>query len=649
MLITISFYDAVIILYFEKAILNCSWCPVLESVKCEEPAKSEPPSRGNFGILEILVGDGKTGISIYTIGGGKTNDIDMSTGLVFALEQAIREHSGSAKDVFFGGINASGGISWCVKKFEVAGEPREFYIGAALIPGASYSLDIDTLEQKNKGKREFFVFLKDFLLPSIVKHLNNCIEKKREAGEEANLDAFLATGVSAFKRGEVNQLVKSSEELGDTWKVFSEACTKASKEQGLILRALYVDKKGFVDSRRICSEMISEYLEELYSAQNIKLDGAEWRIQRTLGPLKTGPDKSYDSWIKHIIFTGAEGLFTVNPSCPLLLADTRSYFNMWENVLKEKLREWGTRRKDFLIKMRYGANFLDSVGSKFGSVSREEVSEREEEILEFLSLSMMDKISEEFPLTALTYDFKKKSVIKNEMLEVIKEVIPVVEREVIAELFEKVKEEVFDTEKFTKEVFSRKKTETIRKKIDDWTNKLYRSLQEALYKRNIVFSLFPEPLEQFKAKIADFINEKAIVCLKDDIASAILLALKLLGQEIKDPEALVYLDFVRELVKGFVGKELNAIYPTLGYLLKEAQVLDKLDDAFKIIMKDTGYEDVKILENVSTEIKRVSERETAVNSSVEKALEAKSIIQEAIRKMLARGEGLGGILLGDEA
>ncbi|MEM2984103.1 MAG: hypothetical protein QXL24_02690, partial [Candidatus Jordarchaeaceae archaeon] len=107
-MITISFYDAVIILYFEKAILNCSWCPVLESVKCEEPAKSEPPSRGNFGILEILVGDGKTGISIYTVGGGKTNDIDMSTGLVFALEQAIREHSGSAKDVFFGGINASG-------------------------------------------------------------------------------------------------------------------------------------------------------------------------------------------------------------------------------------------------------------------------------------------------------------------------------------------------------------------------------------------------------------------------------------------------------------------------------------------------------------------------------------------------------------
>jgi hypothetical protein len=29
-------------------------------------------------------------------------------------------------------------------------------------------------------------------------------------------------------------------------------------------------------------------------------------------------------------------------------------------------------------------------------------------------------------------------------------------------------------------------------------------------------------------------------------------------------------------------------------------------------------------------------------------LEAKSIIQEAVKKMLARGEGLGGILLGDE-
>lgn len=599
-------------------------------------------------MLEILVGDGKTGMSIYTVGGGKVNDVDMSTGLVFALEQSIREHSGTAKGVFFGGINSGGGIGWCVKEFEVAGENRELYIGAALTPGYTYSLDIDTLEQKNKGKREFFAFLKDFLMPSIARHLNVCIEKMGQSGGAATLDALLRTGVSAFKRGEVNQMVKSSADLGDSWKVFSEACIRAVREHGTILRAISVDKKGFVESKRVCSEMISEYLENVYETQNIKSGEAEWRIQRIVGPLKSGADKSFDSWFKHIYFTAAETLFQSNPSCLLLIGDQKNYTNLCESALKEKIREWGAKRRDFLVKMRYGSEFLYSVGAKFESLSSEELSERREEILDFLAVSMMDKIYEEFPLTALTYDPKKKTGLRNEMLQVIVEVIPAVEQKVLENLFEKVKSEVFNLEKFTRDVFSRQKTENMRKKMDEWINKLYKTLQEKLYETNPAFSLFTEPLEQFRNRVADFINEKAIMCLKGDTASAIILALKNLERELKDPTAAVYLSFLKELVKGFVGKEMSAVYPALGYLLKEANILDKLDDAFKGILKDTGYENEKILENVSNEIKRVSEREIALNSSVEKAVEARSILQEAIRKMLSGSEGMGGILLGDE-
>ncbi len=610
-------------------------------------SKKESSKDDAFATLEILVGDGTTGISIYTVGGGKTNDVDMSTGLVFALEQSIREHSGTAKDVFFGGINSSGGIGWCVKEFEVAGGPREFYIGAALIPGSSYSLDIDTLEQKNKGKREFFVFLKDFLLPTIIKYLNGYIQKLGESGGEGTLDALLRTGTPAFKHGEVNQIVKSPDDLSDYWKTFSEACNKASKEQGTILRALSVDKKELVESKRLCSEMISEYLENLYMAQNTKLEEAEWSIQKILGPLKSGINKS-ESGFKHISFTAAEGLFHINPSCLLLLGDQKSYFNLLDRVFKEKTREWGSKRKDFLVRMKYGQKFLDSVGTKFQSMSYDEISQKSKEILDFLAVSMMDKIFEEFPVTALTYDSKNKTTLRNEMLEVIQEVIPAVQQDTMEGLFEKIRDEIFEIDKFTKDVFTRKKTETMRKKMDEWTNKLYKTLRERLYQRNPVFSLYPEPLEQFRIRIADFINEKAIICLKDDVASAILLALKHLESEIKDPAAVVYLNFVKELVKGFVGKELNSIYPTLGHLLKEAKALNKLDEAFKVILKDTGYEDVKILENVSNEIKDAIGTEISIKSNAEKANEARLILRETIRKMLTGGEGIGGIVLGDE-
>lgn len=645
---TINFYDSFIILYLRKRLRILLRCVILQSGEAEASTKEESSKDDAFGMLEILVGDGATGISVYTVGGGKVNDIDMSTGLVFALEQAIREHSGTAKDVFFGGINSSGGIGWCVKKFEVAGESREFYIGTALIPGCSYSLDIDTLEQKNKGKREFFAFLKDFLLPTIIKHLNISVEKLGESGGEATLDAMLRTGISAFKRVDVDQIVKSPDDLSDSWKTFSEACKEAGKEHGTILRALFVEKKGFVESKRVCSEMISEYLEELYMFQNVKLDEAERGVTRIFGPLKSGVDKSFDSWFRHVSLTAAESLFHINPSCLLLIGDEQSYLKMWDKVLKEKIREWGSKRKDFLVRMRYGRNFIDSVGAKFESLSRDEISEKYNEILDFLSVSMTDKIYEEFPLTALTYDFKKKTILKNEMLDVVQEVIPIVQQEVMVELFEKVKDDLFNIDKFTKDVFSRKKTETMRKKMNDWTNNLYKNLQERLYSENPVFSLFPEPIEQFRTKIADFINEKAIICLKDDVASAILLALKHLESEIKDPAAGVYLSFVKELVKGFVGKELKAIYPTLGYLLQEAKALDNLDEAFNLILKDTGYEDVKILENVSNEIKSVIETEAALKGSVEKTNEARLILQETIRTVLSGKEGIAGILLGDE-
>ncbi|MEM3525938.1 MAG: hypothetical protein QXV37_00865 [Candidatus Jordarchaeaceae archaeon] len=613
-----------------------------------ETSEAKFPNKKPFGMLEVLVGDGKTGMSIYTVGGGKVNDADMSTGLVFALEQSIREHSGTAKDVFFGGINSNGGISWCVKEFEIAGEIRELYIGAALTPGYSYSLDIDTLEQKNKGKREFFIFLKDFLMPSIVRHLNLCIDKIGENGGEASLDALLRTGISAFKRGEINQIVKSSADLSDSFKVFSEACIRAVRENGTILRAISVDKKGFIESKRVCYEMILDYLESVYESQNIKLEEAEWKIQRILWPLKSGLTDSFDSLFKHVSLTVAETLFHTNPSCLLLLGDQKNYIALCENALKEKLREWGMKRKDFLVRMRYGSEFLHSASDKLGSLSFDEILQRREEIRDFLAESMADKINEAFPLTALTYDQKKKATIKNEMLHVIVEVILAIEWEILEKLFEEVKSEVFNLEKFTRDVFSGKKTEVTKRKIDDWVNRLYKALQEKLHRINPAFSAFVEPLEQFKTRIADFVNEKAVLCLKEDTSSAIMLALKHLEKELKDSAAVVYLSFLKELVKGFVGKEMSAVYPALGYLLKEANILDKLDDAFKVILKDTEYENEKILENVSNEIKRVSERGVALNSSVEKAVEARSILQEAIRKMLSGSEVLGGILLGDE-
>ncbi|MHA1579081.1 MAG: hypothetical protein ACTSUQ_05590 [Candidatus Freyarchaeota archaeon] len=602
-----------------------------------------------FGTLEILVGDGKTGISVYTVGGGKTNDIDMSTGLVFALEQAIREHSGTAKDVFFGGINFSGGIGWCVKEFEVAGEKREFYIGVSLTPGCSYSLDIDTLEQKNKGKREFFLFLKDFLLPGIVRHLDLSVKKLRENGGEATLDTLLGTGASAFRKGDPDQIVKSPDDLGDSWKVFSEACSRATMELGTILRAISVRKGEYVDSRRACSEMISAYLDELYEAQNIDLEKSEWSYRRVLGPLRSGRERPSDAWMRHIVLTGAESLFQSNPSSLLLLGEQKNFLNIWNKVLREKIHEWGTKRKDFLIGKRYGSQFLDSVKSEFELVLvyEEEINQKKDDVLNFLAASMAEKIFEEFPLTALTYD-AKKAVVKGEMLEVIREVVPAVEREVIEELFEEVKEKVFDTEKFVKSVFSRKKTETMRKKMDEWTDELYESLREELIARNPVFSLFPEPLEQFKTRIADFINEKAIIVLKDDVASAILLAVRHLEPEAENPVAAVYLNFVKELVKGFVGKDLTAVYPTLGYFLKEANVLDKLDDAFNGILKDTEYESVNILENVSNEIKSTSDAEVALKGNAEKANEARLILREAAKRLLARGDGLKRILVGDE-
>lgn len=43
----------------------------LEKVNVESSAEAKSSADYAFGMLEILVGDGQTGISIYTVGGGK--------------------------------------------------------------------------------------------------------------------------------------------------------------------------------------------------------------------------------------------------------------------------------------------------------------------------------------------------------------------------------------------------------------------------------------------------------------------------------------------------------------------------------------------------------------------------------------------------
>ncbi|MBS7288337.1 MAG: hypothetical protein KIH01_06225, partial [Candidatus Freyarchaeota archaeon] len=84
-----------------------------------------------YGSLCILVGDGTTGIAVFTAGEAGT-DPDMSAALVYGLEQAMREHSASAKNVFFGGLSPQGGLGWCVRRVDIGGESRELYIGVIL-------------------------------------------------------------------------------------------------------------------------------------------------------------------------------------------------------------------------------------------------------------------------------------------------------------------------------------------------------------------------------------------------------------------------------------------------------------------------------------------------------------------------------------
>lgn len=565
-----------------------------------------------YGSLCILVGDGGTGIAVFTAGSAGT-DPDMTAALVYGLEQAMREHSTSARDVFFGGLSPQGGLSWCVRKVDVKGESRELYVGVILSPGEAYTYDVNILNQDDERKGWFFRFLRENLLSEVVEAVASTAEE--------GFDKFLSSGRKIGASKEV-KLLRGVDDLGEAYRVLSRAFKKfQEKEEGVMLDALTREGKR-VDGKKVVAEAAREFLEALFNAQDVDDEGGVLAALRGFGDA--------DEAFNHVWLSCAEALCEANPAFLLLAGGEEEYLELWKRALEDALRNWKGIAARVLLEKRFGESFI--LDGKI-TVSREKLGDAGGVLVEVAS-RLEEELRKSFPLVALTLEVAGRGLLE-ELAEYAFSLVQRIQENVFSDFKTKVLEEL--NEERIRLLYHGLTFEEIKAKVEEYVYDRVREFEEQLYFINNLLVLSSPVLERVGRELRDSVLEKVVSTVMKGEVPVLLTAIKHVKSAVKDLRGRIFLDVAEAFLKEAGGGVMAAL-PALGYMLGEAGMLD----AFTGKVKAT-CEEMKAPLNVEEINARLMERGAFLSGCVEDVQIAGSAFMRGLKKSMA--SWMGRILL----
>ncbi|MHA1606600.1 MAG: hypothetical protein ACTSWP_03515 [Candidatus Freyarchaeota archaeon] len=568
-----------------------------------------------FGSLSILVGDGASGVAVFTVGEAGV-DPDMSAALVYSLEQAMRDHSASARDVFFGGLSPDGGLGWCVRRVTVAGESRELYVGIVLSPGEKYTYNVNILEQEGEGAG-FFRFLKENLLGRVVEALE---EKLR--GE--TFEEFVGKGRKIGFAG--RDVLRGVDDLGEAWRILSEAYGDARRSTGFVLEALTRDGKR-VDGEAVVEEAAREFLRGVFEGQG------EGTFERVLRGVRVA--KSVDEAFTHVWLSSAECCCEVNPAFLLLAGGGRRYLDVWRKVLKDLLRKWREEGVGLLLSCRFGEDDVLSGGFRF---EREELFKSRDSVLEAVGGELEEKLRGSFPLLALAFDVAGEGVVKELARYVFNLVQAIQER-----IFREVKGEVFGglRDDRLRLLYYGLTADEMRRKVDEFVDGFMDRYEEELYSVSSLL-LLPSPvMEKARMEVREDLWERVMSLVVKGQVPALLSALRRVKGGMEG-WADAYLNVMEDALRDAAGEGVTALLPALGYALRKVGVLDGFVEELKRVYGEAGFPAGE-LEDV---IRRIKSGDVFLSGSFEDVLKAGYALLRGVRRSLS--SWLSGVLLDDD-
>ncbi|MEM4445745.1 MAG: hypothetical protein QW461_00365 [Candidatus Jordarchaeales archaeon] len=565
-----------------------------------------------YGSLCILVGDGGTGIAVFTAGSAGT-DPDMTAALVYGLEQAMREHSTSARDVFFGGLSPQGGLSWCVRKVDIRGESRELYVGVILSPGEMYTYDVNILNQDDEKRGWFFRFLRESLLSEVADAVGGAAEE--------GFDKFLSSGRKLGASKEV-KLLRGVDELGETYKILSRAYKKfQEREEGVMLDALTREGKR-VDGERVVAEAAREFLEAIFDAQDVDDEGG------VLAALRGFRDA--DEAFTHVWLSCAEALCEANPAFLLLAGGEEEYLELLKRALEEALKNWRSRAARILLDKRFGESFI--LDGKI-TVSREKLGDVGSVLVEVAS-GLEEGLRKNFPLVALTFEVAGRGLLE-ELADYVFSLVQHIQENVFSNFKTKVLEEL-NVERI-RLLYHGLTFEEIKAKVEEYVYDRMREFEEQLYFISNLLVLSSPVLERAGRELRDNVLEKVVSTVMKGEVPVLLTAIKHVKSAVKDLRGRIFLDVAEAFLKEAGGGVMAAL-PALGYMLEEAGMLD----AFTGKVKAT-CEEMKAPLDVEGITARLMERGAFLSGCVEDIQIAGSAFMRGLKKSIA--SWIGRILL----
>lgn len=556
-----------------------------------------------YGSLCILVGDGATGIAVFTAGEAGT-DPDMSAALVYGLEQAMREHSASAKDVFFGGLSPQGGLGWCVRQVDVRGESRELYVGVILSPGEKYTYDVNILYQ-DEEKGWFFRFLRESLLDKVVEAI------RRRVGD-GGFDRFLSSGqrIGALKeRG----LLRRDDDLGEVYRVLSEAYDEfQTREEGAVLDALTSDG-GRADGRKVVVEAAREYLEAVFNVQ----DGDDVRVLTAVRGFKRAGEA-----FNHVWLSCAEACCESNPAFLFLAGGGKSYLEAWRKSLEDALREWRDKAAGFLLEKKFGEDLV--LGGGF-TVSRDELA-KVEVVLRRVASELEGVLRDRFPLVALAFEWAGRGVLE-ELAGYVFTLIQFLQEKAFSDFKGRMLEEL--DEDRIRLLYYGLTVEGMKAKVEEYVNERMKEYENQLYMVSHLLVCPSPAVERARRELRDEVWERVVSAVIRGEVPILLSAIKSVKDAAKEVRGRVFLDVAESFLKE-AGGSVTAALPALGYMLGEAGVLEPFAEKVR-----EAYEEVAASHEGEAVLERLRERKLLLLGCAKDVQRVGDAFMRGLRKSLA--------------
>jgi len=557
-----------------------------------------------FGSLSILVGDGSTGIAVFTVGEAGT-DPDMSAALVYGLEQAMREHSASAKDVFFGGLSPQGGLGWCVRQVDVGGESRELYVGVMLSPGEKYTYDVNILYQ-DEERGWLFRFLRESLLDKVV----DAIKRRTREGR---FDEFLSSGqkIGALKR---EGMLKRAEDLGETYSVLSEAYSEFQrKEEGATLDAIARDG-GRADGRMVVAEAAREYLEAVFDAQDAGGDGGVLVAVRGF--------KRADEAFTHVWLSCAEACCETNPAFLFLAGGGKSYLDIWRKALNDVLKEWRNRAVKFLLEKKFGEDLVTGGGFM---VSRDELM-KVDGVLRRVASGLEGELRGRFPLVALAFEKAGRGVLE-ELAGYAYTLIQSAQEKAFSDFKSRMLEEL--GEERIRLLYYGLTIEEMKARVEDHVNEQMKEFEDRLYMVSHLLACPSPAMDKARRELKEEVWEKVVSVVMKGEVPVLLSSIKHVKDVVKDVRGKVFLEVAEAFLKEAGGSVMAAL-PALGYMLEEAGVLEAFIEKVK-----EAYGEVKASSEGEVTLEGLKEKKLLLLGCAEDVQRVGSAFMRGLRKSMA--------------